>query len=216
MPFAVRIGFVILAHLFVLVKYFFKLFFEALSNFLSRTRPCCFVSFAATLIFYQSLSGLSSTFFIFLIPSPDRLDDSLTGCISQPLLFLRFRRNSWYDNTIARICQQLFSKFLKFFLRNRNFRVYYIYINISFNTYNPSPHISLTFLLYIIIHLSFKPQKNKRHRNITFQTPLAFCLYSNLSVSIPFSLKSLFLFSETLSGFKHTFLRPFSINCSFS
>ena len=83
MPFAFRVGFVILAHLFVLVKYFFKLFFEALSNFLSRTRLCCFVSFAATLIFYQSLSGLSSTFFIFLIPSPDRLDDSLTACISQ-------------------------------------------------------------------------------------------------------------------------------------
>ena len=41
----------------------FKLFFEALSNFLSRTRLCCFVSFTATLIFYQSLSGLSSTFF---------------------------------------------------------------------------------------------------------------------------------------------------------
>ena len=71
----------------------FQTFFEALSNFLSRTRLCCFVSFAATLIFYQSLSGLSSTFFIFLIPSPDRLDDSLTACISQAPLFLRFRRN---------------------------------------------------------------------------------------------------------------------------
>ena len=93
MPFAVRVGFVILAHLFVLVKYFFKLFFEALSNFLSRTRLCCFVSFAATPIFYQSLSGLSSTFFIFLIPSPDRLDDSLTACISQAPLFLRLLTN---------------------------------------------------------------------------------------------------------------------------
>ena len=62
----------------------FLTFFEVLSNFLSRTRLCCFVSFAATLIFYQSLSGLSSTFFhLFLIPSPDRLDDSLTACISQ-------------------------------------------------------------------------------------------------------------------------------------
>ena len=71
----------------------FLTFFEALSNFLSRTRLCCFVSFAATLIFYQSLSGLSSTFFIFLIPSPDRLDDSLTACISQAPLFLHFRRN---------------------------------------------------------------------------------------------------------------------------
>ena len=70
MPFAVRVGFVILAHLFVLVKYFFKLFFEALSNFLSRTRLCCFVSFAATLIFYQSLSGLSSTFFTFFDSVP--------------------------------------------------------------------------------------------------------------------------------------------------
>ena len=29
MPFAVRVGFVILAHLFVLVKYFFKLFFRS-------------------------------------------------------------------------------------------------------------------------------------------------------------------------------------------
>ena len=86
----------------------FKLFFKALSNFLSRTRLCCFVSFAATLTFYQSLSGLSSTFFIFLIPSPDRLDDSLTACISQAPLFLRFRRNSWYDTTVVRICQQLF------------------------------------------------------------------------------------------------------------
>ena len=87
---------------------FLNVFFEALSNFLSRTRLCCFVSFAATLIFYQSLSGLSSTFFIFLIPSPDRLDDSLTACISQAPLFLRFRRNSWYDTTVVRICQQLF------------------------------------------------------------------------------------------------------------
>ena len=87
---------------------FLNFFFEALSNFLSRTRLCCFVSFAATLIFYQSLSGLSSTFFIFLIPSPDRLDDSLTACISQAPLFLRFRRNSWYDTTVVRICQQLF------------------------------------------------------------------------------------------------------------
>ena len=129
MPFAFRVGFFILAHLFVLVKYFFKLFFEALSNFLSRTRLCCFVSFAATLIFYQSLSGLSSTFFhLFLIPSPDRLDDSLTACISQAPLFLRFRRNSWYDTTVVQICQQLFSKFLKFFLRSQNFRVYYFYI----------------------------------------------------------------------------------------
>ncbi len=92
----------------MLVKYFFKLFFEALSNFLSRTRPCCFVSFAATLIFYQSLSGLSSTFFIFLIPSPDRLDDSLTACISQAPLFLRFRRNVWYLTTSLSFCQQLF------------------------------------------------------------------------------------------------------------
>ena len=137
MPFAVRVGFVILAHLFVLVKYFFKLFFEALSNFLSRTRPCCFVSFAATPIFYQSLSGLSSTFFIFLIPSPDRLDDSLTACISQAPLFLRFRRNSWYDTTVVRICQQFFSKFLKFFLRSQNFRVYYFYIYNSSNMFNP-------------------------------------------------------------------------------
>ena len=48
----------------------FKLFFEALSNFLSRTRPCCFVSFAATLIFYQSFFGLSSTFFIFFDSVP--------------------------------------------------------------------------------------------------------------------------------------------------
>ena len=71
----------------------FQTFFEALSNFLRRTGLCCFVSFAATLIFYQSFSGLSSTFFIFLIPSPDRLDDSLTACISQAPLFLRFRRN---------------------------------------------------------------------------------------------------------------------------
>ena len=93
MPFAVRVGFVILAHLFVLVKYFFKLFFEALSNFLSRTGLCCFVSFAATLVFYQSLSGLSSTFFIFLIPSPDRLDDSPTTCISQVPLFLHLLTN---------------------------------------------------------------------------------------------------------------------------
>ena len=92
----------------MLVKYFFKLFFEALSNFLSRTRLCCFVSFAATLIFYQSLSGLSSTFFIFLIPSPDRLDDSLTACISQAPLFLRFRRNVWYLTTSLSFCQQLF------------------------------------------------------------------------------------------------------------
>ena len=115
MPFAVRVGFVILAHLFVLVKYFFELFFEALSNFLSRTRLCCFVSFAATLIFYQSFFGLSSTFFIFLFPSPDRLDDSLTACISQSPLFLRFRRNSWYDTTVVRICQQLFSNFFKKF-----------------------------------------------------------------------------------------------------
>lgn len=137
MPFAVRVGFVILAHLFVLVKYFFKLFFKALSNFLSRTRPCCFVSFAATLIFYQSFSGLSSTFFIFLIPSPDRLDDSLTACISQAPLFLRFRRNSWYDTTVVRICQQLFSKFLKFFLRSQNFRVYYFYIYNLSNMFNP-------------------------------------------------------------------------------
>ena len=137
MPFAVRIGFIILAHLFVLVKYFFKLFFEALSNFLSRTRLCCFVSFAATPIFYQSLSGLSSTFFIFLIPSPDRLDDFLTACISQAPLFLRFRCNSWYDTTVVRICQQFFSKFLKFFLRSQNFRVYYFYIYNSSNMFNP-------------------------------------------------------------------------------
>ncbi len=71
----------------------FKLFFEALSNLLSRTGLCCFVSFAATLIFYQSLSGLSSTFFIFLIPSPDRLDDSPTACISQVPLFLHLLTN---------------------------------------------------------------------------------------------------------------------------
>ena len=114
-PFVVRVGFVILAHLFVLVKYFFELFFEALSNFSSRTGLCCFVSFAATLIFYQSLSGLSSTFFIFLIPSPDRLDDSPTAYISQAPLFLRFRRNSWYDTTVMRICQQLFLFFCTFF-----------------------------------------------------------------------------------------------------
>ena len=115
----------------------FLIFFEALSNFLSRTRLCCFVSFAATLIFYQSFSGLSSTFFIFLFPSPDRLDDSLTACISQAPLFLRFRRNSWYDTTVVRICQQFFSKFLKFFLRSQNFRVYYFYIYNSSNMFNP-------------------------------------------------------------------------------
>ena len=93
----------------------FQTFFEALSNFLSRTGLCCFVSFAATLIFYQSFSGLSSTFFIFLIPSPDRLDDSPTAYISQAPLFLRFRRNSWYDTTVMRICQQLFLFFCTFF-----------------------------------------------------------------------------------------------------
>ena len=137
MPFATRVGFVILAHLFVLVKYFFKLFSKLFRT--SQVVPDCvaFVSFAATLIFYQSLSGLSSTFFIFLIPSPDRLDDSLTACISQAPLFLRFRRNSWYDTTIVRICQQLFSKFLKFFLRSQNFRVYYFYIYNSSNMFNP-------------------------------------------------------------------------------
>ena len=48
----------------------FQTFFEALSNFLSRTGLCCFVSFAATLIFYQSLSGLSSTFFTFFDSVP--------------------------------------------------------------------------------------------------------------------------------------------------
>ena len=109
---AVRVGFVILAHLFVLVKYFFKLFFEVLSNFLSRTRLCCFVSFAATLIFYQSLSGLSSTFFIFLIPSPDRLDDSLTAWISQAPLFLRFFDELLYFIVFVIFCQVLFSRSL--------------------------------------------------------------------------------------------------------
>ena len=102
----------------MLVKYFFKLFFEALSNFLSRTVLCCFVSFAATLIFYQSLSGLSSTFFIFLISSPDRLDNSLTGCISQPLLFLRFHRNVWHLTTSFSFCQHLFYLFFKCFFKN--------------------------------------------------------------------------------------------------
>ena len=106
MPFAVRIGFVILAHLFVLVKYFFKLFFEVLSNFLSRTRLCCFVSFAATLIFYQSLSGLSSTFFIFLIPSPDLFSWFLN------YLFLRFFDELLYFIVFVIFCQVLFSRSL--------------------------------------------------------------------------------------------------------
>ena len=106
MPFAVRVGFVILAHLFVLVKYFLNFFFEALSNFLSRTRLCCFVSFAATLIFYQSLSGLSSTFFIFLIPSPDHFSWFLN------YLFLRFFDELLYFIVFVIFCQVLFSRSL--------------------------------------------------------------------------------------------------------
>ena len=106
MPFAVRVGFVILAHLFVLVKYFFKLFFEVLSNFLSRTRLCCSVSFAATLIFYQSLSGLSSTFF--------HLFDSVPGSFS---MIPRLPVSASFDELLYFIvfvifCQVLFSRSL--------------------------------------------------------------------------------------------------------
>ena len=99
--------------------------------------PACCARWGSMCSPEDRLSGLSSTFFIFLIPSPDRLDDSLTSCISQAPLFLRFRRNSWYDTTVVRICQQFFSKFLKFFLRSQNFRVYYFYIYNSSNMFNP-------------------------------------------------------------------------------
>ena len=94
----------------MLVKYFFKLFFEALSNFLSRTRLCCFVSFAATPIFYQSLSGLSSTFFIFLIPSPD-----LFFMIPQLPVSAFF----WRTSVFYRICHLLSSTFFKKFVERR-------------------------------------------------------------------------------------------------
>ena len=113
MPFAVRIGFVILAHLFVLVKYFFKLFFEALSNFLSRTVLCCFVFFAATLIFYQSLSGLSSTFFVSF-----RLRPRIVWTIPWPSVSFRIRCCFFFDELLNFIalgifCQVLFKKFVK-------------------------------------------------------------------------------------------------------
>ena len=71
------------------------------------------------------------------VEAAEDLDDSLTACISQAPLFLRFRRNSWYDTTVVRICQQLFSKFSKFFLRSQNFRVYYFYTYNSSNMFNP-------------------------------------------------------------------------------
>ena len=94
----------------MLVKYFFELFFEALSNFLSRTRLCCFVSFAATLIFYQSLSGLSSTFFTFFWFRPRIVfRDSSTTC------FCVF----WRTSVFYRICHLLSSTFFKKFVERR-------------------------------------------------------------------------------------------------
>ena len=114
MPFAVRVGFVILAHLFVLVKYFFKLFFEALSNFLSRTRLCCFVSFATTLIFYQSLSGLSSTFF----KSFSDLSFRSFQIFKHPTHSLHRRQTALlgYQNTPE--MSSIFSSFFEFFVRS--------------------------------------------------------------------------------------------------
>ena len=44
-------------------------------------------------ILSKSFGFVKYFFSSFLIPSPDRLDDSLTACISQAPLFLRFRRN---------------------------------------------------------------------------------------------------------------------------
>ena len=88
-------------------------------------------------ILSKSFGFVKYFFHLFLIPSPDRLDDSLAACISQAPLFLRFRRNIWYDTTVVRICQQLFSKFLKFFLRNQNFHVYCFYIYNLSNMFNP-------------------------------------------------------------------------------
>ena len=97
----------------MLVKYFLKLFFEALSNFLSRTRLRCFVSFAATLIFYQSLLYLSSTFFVFF-----RLRPRIVWTIPWPSVFFRIRCCFFFDELLNFIaldsfCQVLFKKFIK-------------------------------------------------------------------------------------------------------
>ena len=66
-------------------------------------------------ILSKSFGFVKYFFHLFSIPSPDRLDDSLTACISQARCFCIF----WRTSVFYRICHLLSSTFFKKFVERR-------------------------------------------------------------------------------------------------